>query len=418
MKTFKIFTNCCAVQRSETYRIASFFKRNGYVETKHINEAEILVITTCGVTQDCENESIDIIKQVLVGAKDNSIIIVSGCLPNIDKKAIEEIGDKRIIYIPFTQMPLFNKVIECTVKIDDVVYNTLSDVHISDGDPKAVNDDYSNEEALSLWFSNHYHDNRFYDSFKYTTRGKYLWRDKDLFEVKVSSGCAFNCSYCASRIGIGEYVSKSLDKIIEEVKKGINKGYQKIMLMGDEIGKYGCDINANFEILLDCIFRLSGQFQLGIRYIHPDMLLKYQDSITANISKIFFICVSLQTGSGKNLFQMNRDDNIDRVLLVLKELKQRNPFCFIHTQIMVGFPNETDDDYNCTKNLIAGFDFDFVRINKFSPRKCTAAFFMDNQVDEAIKQARFNDLQLLCDRRREQVIAKRYLSLLKINEGT
>ena len=416
MNTFKILTNCCAVQRSETYRIALFFKLNGYVETKNVSDAKMLVITTCGVTQDCEDESKDIIKQVLVGAKENATIIVSGCLPNIDKESLKEIADKRIIFIPFTQMSSFNNLIECSVKIEDVVYNTLSDVHISDGDPRAVNDDYRSEEELSLWLSNHYHDNRFYDSFKYTTRGKYLWEDKDLFEVKVSSGCAFNCSYCASRIGIGGYVSKPLAKIIKEVEIGIKEGYQKIMLMGDEIGKYGSDIDENLDNLLSNIFCLNGLSQVGIRYIHPNMLLKYQDSIIANISKIFFICISLQTGSGKNLLQMNREDNIGQVLLVLKKIKEENPFCFIHTQVMVGFPNETDEDFNCTKKLITNFDFDFVRINKFSPRKGTAALSMDGQVEESIKRERCSELQTLCDKRREQIIAERYLSLLKINE--
>lgn len=373
-QTFCVSTNCCAVQRNETYRIAKFFRLNGWNEVNDPSEANINVITTCGVTDITEKDSFSIIEGIVDSKRADGIIVISGCLPNI---CIDKLMYKYpdVYYVPLDNMALFDDIINATIKISDVYFNSNPAFHHSKGDPTLDSALYDDELRFAKALSKKYNEPRFLDCYDYATQGRYLWKDESIFEVKISSGCTNECSYCASRLGIGNYRSKSLAQIEKEIKLGHSLGYTKVMLMGDELGAYGSDIGCDFLKVLELCFDIDPNIEVGIRYIHPDYLVQLYPKLKKYFKNIFFLCVSLQSASPKVLKLMNRNEKvIQEIRPILKDINENYLNVYLHTQIIIGFPNEESEDFDLTLSFLKEFKFDFIRYNAFSARKGTKAY--------------------------------------------
>lgn len=416
MNTYFIVTNCCAVQRNETYRIAKFYQLNGWKEIENYKDADHIIITTCGVTSITEDDSIDRIKDLQSNKKENALLIVSGCLPNISHDRIKSICPEAVI-IPLESLSVFDGLIGAEIHIEDVYYNSMPLHHHSDGDPTLDESKYENEYLFAKGLSETFESELFLDSYNYATQGRYLWKDETIFEVKISSGCSKKCSYCASRLGIGDYRSKKINKVLEEVQKGINLGYNKIMLMGDELGAYGLDTNSTIIELISSCLAISPNIKIGIRYIHPDYLIEYYTLLKPFLDRIFFLCISVQSASPKVLLKMNRSPEIKQLEEIVKNIKDCFPNVFLHTQIIIGFPNEHDDDFESTMNFLQECEFDFIRYNVFSPREGTEAFDFPIEYSNEQLQLRLNRMNIYCKRNRIDRIYKRYVSIFKSLKG-
>lgn len=410
-RLFCIITNCCAVQRSETYRIENFFCKNGWIETSDSSIADINVITTCGVTNEAEEAALQIVDRVIVQSKPNSTLVISGCLPNICNDELIRRYPTAIL-IPLDKFEDFNLLICANHKIQDVVYNNNANFHHSEGDPNLNDGKYSEELDVAEKLSKQFRDDRILQSYNYATQGRYLWKDETIFEIKISSGCNNNCSYCASRLGVGDYRSKDLNKIRAELESGIKQGYKKIMLMGDELGAFGCDIGCSLIDVIKLCVNMDPNVMIGIRYIHPDRLIELYEELEPFLNNIFFCCISVQSASPNVLKLMNRNDNIESVSHIIKSINRTHPHIFLHTQIIIGFPNETNEDFEKTISFLRDCKFDYIRYNVFSPRRITQAYFYDMVYSDSELKERIQRMKNFCEHNRIERLYKRYCSII------
>ena len=224
-----------------------------------------------------------------------------------------------------------------------------------------------------------------------STLRKYMWDDSLTFQIKVSYGCPGNCSYCATKLGIGEFRSVDKDFVIKQFVEGLDKGYTYFMLMGDEIGAYGRDINTSLPDLLQQMYDLSnGKAVISIRYIHPDILVNLYDRLKKFFATGFvnYFCCAIQSASPAVLKRMNRNPDIEPFIRCMEDMNRNKYPVSKHTQIIVGFPGETSEDVLLTMDAIRRCKFEHININLFSPRRHTAAWSMEETVTQEEKMFR------------------------------
>ena len=385
MNKVYIETNGCAVLRHETYKIAKYIELNGFEEVSVPKKANYIIMTGCAVIDVNEKFGLEAIKRLYTENKDHATIIVAGCIPTISKKKIEEIS-KDIIQITNHNMEKFDELFYKTTKIDDVTFNINPKRHHSFGDPQII---VSEAEAKDYKFAQkidkNVGNNLATMQFNYSTRGRHLWREEDLFEIRVSYGCSSNCSYCATKLAIGNFRGVAEDKILEQAELANSLGFNRIMLMGDEIGFWRWN-HKNIVDLINDILKINSNFKIGIRYIHPDIITRYYKEFKPLFEKgsIFYFCSAFQSGSSRILKLMNRNPDVEKFIECMEDMVKNNFPVLRHTQIIIGFPTETDTDVLETIAALQRASFDHVTISSYSPREGTKAFDFEQVSSDVI----------------------------------
>ena len=385
MKKVYIETNGCAVLRHDTYKIAKYIELNGHKEVENPSDADYIIMTGCAVIDLNEDFAIESIKRLYIENKEHAKIIVAGCISTIASNLISNIS-KDIIQIRNNQIDMLDEYFYKYHKIDEIDFNINPKRHHSYGDPLIIRDE---EETKDQKFVSKIDEmtgmNNGINQFNYSTRGKHLWQEPDLFEIKVSSGCTGNCSYCATKLAIGNFKSVPEERIIKQAIEAKEKGYQRIMLMGDEIGAWN-ESGKNIIDLLNDILNINPNFKIGIRYIQPDILVKYYEQLKPLLIKgnIYYFCSAFQSGSEKILKLMNRNPNIEPFIRCMEDIEKNNYPVLRHTQIIVGFPTETELDILKTIKALQRASFDHVTISAYSRRKGTEAYNLEPLSDEII----------------------------------
>ena len=380
MKVY-IASNGCAVLKHETERIAKFFKSNGWERSSCVQNADIVVMTCCGVTHNEENEAIEIIKSIEKERKQSSLFIIGGCLPAFAEERILRVAPAAKL-LAYQQLSTLDEIIGATISFDEIYYNThpTLDNEIIDWKP-------NNEERVLLKIDGICGTHNCKEQYDLCTLRKYIWQDKDVYQIKVSYGCPGNCSYCATKLAIGNFRSVSKELVIKQFKEGVEAGYGNFMMVGDEVGCYGSDFGENIIMLLNEIYSFAPNISIAIRYIHPDVFVRHYNELKPYFATGFinYFCCAIQSASPSILKAMNRNPNIEPFIQCLEDMNQQGYKVNKHTQILVGFPNETDADVLDTIDCLIRCDFDHININKFSPRKGTKAYEMDDNIPESIK---------------------------------
>lgn len=410
MEKVYITTNGCAVLRHETYKIAKYIELNGYEEVDVPDKADYIIITGCAVINSNEEQILNIIRSIHGKHSNHAKIIVAGCVPTISSDKIDEIS-KNIIKIDNKNMCNFDNIFYKNIKLNDVTFNINPKMHHSKGDPNILISE--NERAdikLVEKVKNIICNTRFEEQFKYSTRGRHLWLDSDLFEIRVSYGCSNNCSYCATKLAIGDFRSVPEEIILNQAKIAKEQGYDKIMLMGDEIGAWH-EGKKNIVNLIEDILKINDQFKIGIRYIHPDVLAKNYEQLRPMFKKgnIFYFCSAFQSGSRKILKLMNRNPELGLFLNCMEDISKNNFPVFCHTQVIVGFPTETDEDFFDTVAALQKASFDHITITPYSAREGTVSYNYEN-IPEEVLIKRMNLLNSWLELNRD---SKLYKSLRK-----
>ncbi|MGL4425549.1 MAG: tRNA (N6-isopentenyl adenosine(37)-C2)-methylthiotransferase MiaB, partial [Cetobacterium sp.] len=211
----------------------------------------------------------------------------------------------------------------------------------------------------------------------------------------ITYGCNNFCTYCIVPYVRGRERSVPMEQILDEVKEFINKGYKEIMLLGQNVNSYGNDFKngENFAILLENICKIEGEFLVRFVSPHPK---DFGDDVIEVIAKNEKIARSLhlplQAGSTKILELMNRKYTKEQYLELAEKLKAKIPGVALTTDIIVGFPNETEEDFLETLDVIDKVKFDIAFMYMYSPREGTAAAIMDGHLDQEIKKERLKRL--------------------------
>lgn len=389
MKVY-IHTNGCAVLKHETERIASFFLLNDVEIAGRPEDCDIVVMTCCGVTHNEENQAIDIIADLYHRKQKGAAFVVGGCLPSFARERILQAApDARLM--TYSQMGDFDTMIPTKISWKDVYYNhghmMRQEEHRDDTvDSAALDDDFRLAQKVDSMNGT----GNCIRQYDLCTLRRYIWQGDDVYQVKVAYGCPGQCSYCATKLAIGKFRSVPKSLVIKQFREGVEAGFRRFCLMGDEIGCYGTDFGENIVMLLDDIYAVSKEITVSIRYIHPDLFVRYYDGLKPYLMNGFvdFFCCAIQSGSPKMLAAMNRNPDIESFVSCMEDLKREGCKVNKHTQILIGYPGETEADMWQTLNTLIRCDFDHININKFSRRRGTPAYGLEETVAEEDKIAR------------------------------
>ena len=354
MKTFCIKTLGCKVNSYESEFIRSLFLHSDYQYEE--NNPTVYVINTCTVTNESDKKSRKIINSIRKNNKD-SIVVAVGCFCQNKKDDIEKYIDADIILGNKDK----SKILEY---VDEYMVNKKRIIKFYE---------MNNQEFEDMRINN--------------------FVDKARAFVKIEDGCNNFCSYCIIPFVRGRVRSRKISLIIEEVKDLVKNGYKEIVLTGIHIGQYGKDINLRLYDLLVELLKIDG---LGIIRLSSIEVVEIDDDIINLIknNKVMasHMHIPLQSGCDKILKLMNRRYLTDYYENMIDKIRQVNPNISITTDVIVGFPNETDEDFNKTYEFCKKIRFSKIHVFPYSDRTGTVSSQMENKIDQSIKKERVRKL--------------------------
>jgi MiaB/RimO family radical SAM methylthiotransferase len=361
-------------------RIQEFLKINGYTVTARIADADVILFNACGGRESNERAAERIISRIKARKKNGAQLIVGGCLPKINKA--------------FRHGTTFG--VDDDLIVLDQLFNaktSIRDIHANYTVAKTDNLDSVFRKVLRR--KTLVRKLRQCDAL--LRPGKYEGMDLNpsRFIIKVSTGCIGACSFCAVRLSRGKLKSKPVDRVVNEFETGLRKGYRQFFLVGTDVGCYGRDQGYNLVTLLKELTSSNGDYKIKIRNCEPSMLVEMLPALEPVLQsgKISHFTTAAQSGNNRILRLMNRKYRIEDFKQAIKTLNQDFPQMEIVTQIVVGFPTETDEDFQDTLRLLDEVRFDAVGAFAFSPRAGTKAAELDGRVPRRIAVKRLRELR-------------------------
>lgn len=359
MKTYFITTYGCQLNVHESEKLAGVLQKRGFLPADKLEDADIIVFNTCAIREGAEDRvfgNVGALKKLKKEHKEK-IIAVCGCMTQQKAKA-----EKLYQVFPFI----------------DIIFGT-SNLHkfeeFLDKKTKrllAYDEDF-NLEGENMPF--------------YRTSGENAW-------VNIMQGCNNFCTYCIVPYVRGRERSRPHEDILKEVKEAVNSGYKLITLLGQNVNSYGKDCGEiSFAELLTKVASIDGDFKIAFMTSHPKDLTSEVIDVVANNKKLLKeIHLPVQSGSNSVLERMNRKYTVEKYLSIIEEIKTKIPDVRITTDIIVGFPGETEEDFEKTCSLIKKVKYDGIFAFMFSVREGTVAEKMDGQVPFEIKNRRVNKI--------------------------
>ncbi len=231
--------------------------------------------------------------------------------------------------------------------------------------------------------------------------------------VPLSEGCVGDCTYCKTRQARGRLTSYAPGAIVQRVRSDIQSGCKEIWLTSQDCGAYGQDIGENLPNLLKPIMEIDGDFKVRLGMANPNHIHKmmpwllqiFKENATEQGKLFAFLHIPVQSGDNKILKAMNRRYTVEQFQEIVKEFRREIPKISIATDLIVGFPGETEEQFQNTLSLVKDMDFDVINISRFWPRPGTPAAALQNQIHGQVSKVRSEQLKLLKD----QMCAKRNL---------
>jgi MiaB/RimO family radical SAM methylthiotransferase len=359
--------------------MVKLFRKNGWKVTNDFRKADIIFFNACGLTEDDEKNSLSIINYLKTKKNPSTEFIVWGCLPKINNSPIREIYQG--ITFGSDDLTRLDEMFAFEKKAENIHANFLIPIfHSVEEDRSSKNSRIRGILVNPLKLMKKYSVARAINAY-----------GPGIFPIKVSTGCLSNCSYCGVKLSRGNLKSKSIDSIIKEVKKGLEKNYKEFGLIGSDVGVYGRDLGMNLIILLREIIKTKGDFKIRLRNIQPRFLIKMMPGLREifQTGKISYLATAAESGNDRILSLMNRGYTISNFKEVIHILNKEFPKVMLRTQLMVGFPTESEEDFKDTCQLLDELTFDYVEIYTFQKRPGTRAAEMEGQIDRKTKRIRY-----------------------------
>lgn len=350
----------CKVNQYETNAMAQKFIEHGYEVVEFDEYADVYIVNTCTVTNVADRKS----RQMLRRAKEinkDATLVACGCYAQVAKEELKKIPE-----------------------IDLIIGNNEKNDII-----QIVENHIAQKGAEDLVSDVMY-------KLDYVELGTTTYTEKTRAVIKVQDGCDRFCSYCLIPYARGHIRSRKIENVIEEIKKVVEEGINEVVITGIHIASYGRDFkgeNIGLIDLLEEINKIQELHRIRLGSIEPTIIT---DEFVERLSKLDKICdhfhLSLQSGCTETLKRMNRRYTTEEFRAVTKRLRSKFPNAALTTDIIVGFPGETDEEFNTTYEFLKEIAFYKMHIFKYSQRKGTKAAVMPNQVDGKIKEERSKKL--------------------------
>lgn len=372
MKYF-IVTYGCQMNVHESEKIAGILEKLGYSPADKREDADIIVFNTCAIREGAEDRVLGNVGNLkkLKKKNKNLIIAVCGCMTQKERTATNLLNTFPFIDIVIGtfNLPKLGYYIEAVKKGRELESERS-------GKQLELFDEGEIDETLPYK----------------RTSGDNAW-------VNIMQGCNNFCTYCIVPYVKGREKSRKKENILKEIKDIIAEGkYKKITLLGQNVNSYGKDLvpPVSFSKLLRDICLLDGDFTVSFMTSHPkDLTDDVIDAIAEEDKIEKFIHLPAQSGNNRILKLMNRSYTREKYLDIIKKIRQKIPNCRITSDFIVGFPTETEEEFNDTCSLVSEVKYDSIFAFKYSPREGTVASKMEGQVPEEIKSERVNKLLAL-----------------------
>lgn len=350
MRSVGVLTLGCKVNTYESEYVINELKKAGYIIKNFDDICDIYIINTCTVTNQSDSKSMKMIRQAIRRNSD-ACVVAMGCF----------IAANQDYSIDGLDITIANK--------DKARIVELLDEY------------FKNKEVMKLQYKGRLKEfeDMYINSFPGRTRAF----------VKIQDGCDNFCSYCIIPFVRGKCRSKDEDKVISEIKDLVNNGYREIVLTGIHTGSYGVDLETSFADLLKRCVEIPGLDRLRISSIETTEL---NDDVLAVLknSKVLVdhLHVPIQAGSDKILKAMKRKYDLAYFFDKIAEIRSIRPEIAISTDVIVGFPGESEEDFQTTIDTCRKLEFSKLHVFPFSERKGTAAAGLDGKLDGSIKKDR------------------------------
>ena len=220
----------------------------------------------------------------------------------------------------------------------------------------------------------------------------------NLFAILIAEGCFMKCTYCIINRAYGKIKSKPVSEIETEYKRAISNGYKNIELIGTDISIYGVDIGTNIVELMNCLLDIDSNVLFYLSNFNANWLNKYTDGFVALASRIAYIHIPLQHANDEVLKRMGRQDGFDFIYGVLKRMKEINPNIYFNTDLICGFPGETQSEFEDLLEFVKNDTcFSNYTINYYFDNPGTIASQMDNKISTSIKILRRDELKKIAN---------------------
>lgn len=359
-KTVAFYTLGCKVNQYETNAMEQQFIQNGYKIVENTEKADIYVINTCTVTNMADRKSRQMLRRVKE-INQSAVIVVCGCYAQVAKKELEQIPEVDII-LGINEK---NKIVQI---VEEYLANQNNIIEVADVSKQ--------KEFLDF--------------------GDVTYTEKNRAVIKVQDGCNMFCSYCLIPYARGRIRSRKIENVVSEIKKIAKQGIKEVVITGIHVASYGKDFeNENIRLinLLEEINKIEGIARIRLSSLEPTIV---DEEFAQRLSKLEKICdhfhLSLQSGCDATLKRMNRKYTTARYKEATEILRKYYPNANFTTDVIVGFPGETDEEFNQTYKFLKEIEFYKMHIFKYSPRKGTVAEKLPNQVDGNIKEERSKKL--------------------------
>lgn len=365
LKKFFIRTYGCQMNENDTEVMAGMLEKRGLERSFDENEADVLIFNTCSIRDLAERKAMGKIGLLGHTKKREALIGVTGCMANAKKDSL------------FRKLPHIDFVLG-TANIHEL--NSVLDEVLTTG-----------KTAIRT-------DERFSHELDYVSAKR---DDKVKAYVSIIRGCDKFCTYCVVPYTRGPEVSRSPDDIVEECRQLIDKGYKEFTLLGQNVNSFGKDkpeSNCLFHDLLYRLDKLPGMGRIRFMTSHPvDITRELMEAIGSLPSLCEFVHFPLQAGSNRVLKKMHRIYTVEQYLDKVRELREIVPHVALGTDIIVGFPTESDADFEETYERMKEIEFSCAFIFEYSPRKGTPAMRWRDDVPSEVKAERLKRLLTLQD---------------------
>lgn len=369
-KTVSFYTLGCKVNQYETNAMEQQFIKNNYEIVENTQKADIYIINTCTVTNMAERKSRQMLRRVKE-INPSAVLVVCGCYAQVAKNELEQIPEIDII-LGINEK---NEIVQ-------IVENYMEKMAEQDKRSQEAEIDDVSKQKEFLDF------------------GDVTYTEKNRAVVKVQDGCNMFCSYCIIPYARGRIRSRKIESVVSEIKKIAKEEIKEVVITGIHVASYGKDFdneNTSKKIrlidLLEAINKIDGIDRIRLSSLEPTIV---DEEFATRLSKLDKICdhfhLSLQSGCDETLKRMNRKYTTQIYRDAVATLRKYYPEASFTTDVIVGFPGETDEEFAKTYKFLEEIDFYRLHVFKYSPRRGTVAEKMPNQIDGNKKEERSNKL--------------------------
>ena len=352
MKKVALISLGCAKNLVDSENILGLLLKNHYEIINNKDEADILIINTCGFIESSKKESIN---TILDNINKKQKVVVTGCLVNRYKDELAKEIPEVDLWIPIREYKNFNRLLA------------------------TLDSDITNFEGLN-------------DNYRLVSTGSYS------AYLKIGEGCSNCCTYCAIPLIRGPYVSRPYEDIIKEARELANDGYKELIVLEQDTTRYGLDLKEKKTIvdLLKGLLEIKELAFIRLLYLYPDEITDELIDLIAKEERLTpYFDIPIQHSEDKILKAMNRRGDKAYLTNLFNKIKTKIPNAILRTTVMVGFPGETKEDFDNLLKFVEDVKFDHLGGFTYSKEEGTKSYDYPHQVRQSTKQKRLDELMAL-----------------------